>query len=285
MRGGNPELIFLRTNSRGDVKNMSVTTCGAPLHNSGRQADLFTYITFITVFVFVIIRFTYKLLLARVDLGYDDWCVLVTSITFLASFLVAVCGVIEHGLGQDTWTLHPDEITLFMKYTHIAGVLYFLETALLKLCFLFFYLRVFAGIGVQRILWSTVALVAVWGTVFVLIALFRCRPISYAWESWDGLHDGSCIVGIVFTIVHAVINIAFDIWMLAIPWWQIKGLNMHWRKKLKVMLMFIVGTFVTVVSILRLRAIVKVSISENPTRELYDAYLWSKLEIGVGIMG
>lgn len=37
-------------------------------------------------------------------------------------------------------------------------------------------------------------------------------------------------------------SIALDVWMLAIPLWQLRGLKLHWKKKIGVAAMFIVGT-------------------------------------------
>jgi hypothetical protein len=48
--------------------------------------------------------------------------------------------------------------------------------------------------------------------------------------------------------------------------------------------MFCVGTFVTVVSILRLTALVHFAVSSNASWEFYDVSLWSTIEITVGIM-
>lgn len=37
-------------------------------------------------------------------------------------------------------------------------------------------------------------------------------------------------------------SIALDLWILAIPLWQLRSLKMHWKKKVGVALMFCVGT-------------------------------------------
>jgi hypothetical protein len=41
---------------------------------------------------------------------------------------------------------------------------------------------------------------------------------------------------------NASISVAMDIWMLAIPMWYLRRLKMHWKKKIGVAAMFIVGT-------------------------------------------
>lgn len=67
--------------------------------------------------------------------------------------------------------------------------------------------------------------------------------------------------------------------------WQLKGLKFHWKKKVGVAIMFCVGTFVTVVSILRLRSLVKFGThSTNPMWDFFDPGVWSTVEINVGII-
>ncbi|TXC02399.1 hypothetical protein FocTR4_00014764 [Fusarium oxysporum f. sp. cubense] len=58
---------------------------------------------------------------------------------------------------------------------------------------------------------------------------------------------------------------------------------MKWKRKLAVASMFGVGTFVTVVSILRLRYLVAFGNSSNPTWDSFDTCYWSVIELNVGI--
>lgn len=233
---------------------------------------------------FVIVRFAFKILVARLDIGYDDWCVLATLISAVPSAIITVYGTVKNGLGQDIWTLRSDKITVMLKYFYIMASLYFTQVALLKLTLTFFYIRVFPGPGVQRLLWGTVVFVTLWGFSFVITAIFQCRPISYFWTKWDGLHHGSCLNINAITASNAGISIALDFWILGIPLWQLWGLKMHWKKKVGVALMFCVGTFVTVVSILRLQALVHFAASSNASWEFFDVSVWSTIEICVGIM-
>jgi hypothetical protein len=218
--------------------------------------------------VFVAIRFAFKVLYSKLEIGMDDWAVLATLISAIPSAIVTVYGTVAHGLGQDIWTLTPTEITKMLKFFYVMASLYFTEVALLKLTLIFFYIRVFPAKPVQRLLWGTVAFVVAWGFAFVVVAIFQCRPIHYFWTKWDGMHEGQCLDINAITTSNAGISIALDLWILGIPLWQL----------------FCVGTFVTVVSILRLSALVHFSQSSNASWEFYDVSMWSTIEISVGIM-
>jgi hypothetical protein len=234
--------------------------------------------------IFVVIRFGFKIVYTKLEIGLDDWAVLATLLAAIPSAFVTVYGTVKHGLGRDIWTLEPDEITKMLRFFYVMAPLYFTQLTLLKLTLLFFYIRVFPAANVQRILWATVIFVVAWGFAFVVVAIFQCHPIHYFWNKWDGMHKGHCLDINAITASNAAISIALDLWILGIPLWQLWGLKMHWKKKIGVALMFCVGTFVTVVSILRLTALVHFAVSSNASWEFYDVSLWSTIEITVGIM-
>lgn len=119
---------------------------------------------------------------------------------------------------------------------------YFLELCLLKMSMLFFYLKIFPTKGVRMLLWGTVAYNALWGVVFVLIAIFQCRPISHNWTGWNGAGSGTCLDSNAIAWSNGITSIVLDFWMLAIPLAQLRTLQLHFRKKLGVAVMFCTGT-------------------------------------------
>jgi hypothetical protein len=266
------------------TRNISLTNCGAPVRERGQKYVTLSNVMLAITAAFVVIRFAFKIAYSKLEIGLDDWAVLACLLTAIPSGIVTVFGTVKHGLGQDIWTLEPSEITTMLKFFYIMASLYFTQLTLLKLTLLFFYIRVFPSKPVQRLLWGTIIFCVLWGLTFVILAIFQCHPISYFWTHWDGLHEGHCLDINAITASNAGISIALDLWILGIPLWQLWGLKMHWKKKVGVALMFCVGTFVTVVSILRLSALVHFAQSSNASWEFYDVSVWSTIEICVGIM-
>lgn len=266
------------------TRNVSLTSCGAPVRNHGGDYVVISNVMIIISAAFVILRFTFKATFSRMDFGYDDWSVLLTLCSAIPSAIATVYGTVKHGLGQDIWTLAPNEITEMLKWFYVMASLYFLQVTLLKLSLIFFYVRVFPAKEVQRLLWGTVIFVSVWGLTFIIVAIFQCQPIHYFWTKWDGLHEGKCLNTNAIAASNAAISIALDLWILGIPLWQLWGLKLHWKKKVAVALMFCLGTFVTIVSILRLQSLVNFAKSSNASWEFYSVSVWSTVEICVGIM-
>ncbi|KAF3356074.1 Peptidyl-prolyl cis-trans isomerase-like 4 [Verticillium dahliae VDG1] len=240
------------------TRNASLTNCGAPVRDrSGKYVVLSNTMAIIAA-IFVVLRFGLKLFIAPSPLGLDDWF--------------------------DIWTLDGHMITAVGRYFYIMASLYFTQLTLLKLSIIFFYTRIFPAREVQRLLWGTAIFTICYGVAFVITAIFQCQPIHYFWTKWDGMHEGKCHNANTISWTNAAISIALDLWMLAIPLWQLRSLKLHWKKKVGVAMMFCVGTFVTVVSILRLQSLVHFASTSNTTWEFYDVSVWSTIEITVGIM-
>lgn len=224
-----------------DVLNTTATLSGTTPRDKS-HAHVVLSIAMITFAAhFVGIRAVYRAI-ARNGLFVDDYLIIFCFICMIPSTYLVLAGTIKHGLGRDIWTVHHDDINSVLKYFYSSVSLYFLEGALIKVSILLFYLRIFPGRLTRRVLWSTVWFTAVWSIVFIIVGSLQCRPISYFWTQWDGKHEGQCVNGNRLAWVHAAINIALDLWMLAIPLWELQHLQLHWKKKVSVAVMFGLGT-------------------------------------------
>ncbi|KAG8162205.1 hypothetical protein KVR01_007970 [Diaporthe batatas] len=265
--------------------NISSTMCNAPVHDDRLMLDGISYALLALSCVVVGIRFYVRTFMGETgSIGTDDWIILATLILGIPSTLLATLGAGGYGLGRDIWTLSFDDITSFARCFYVLQVLYVIGLPMVKLSLLFFYLRVFPARPIRRVLWGTIVLILLYSVTFLFISIFECTPISFFWESWDGEHEGKCLDlhGISWT--QAAVSIGLDLWMLAIPLSQLPGLKLHWKKKVSVGLMFFVGTFVTVVSILRLQSLMKYANSTNVTWDNTSVAIWSTIELNVGMI-
>lgn len=78
--------------------------------------------------------------------------------------------------------------------------------------------------------------------IFVPIAIFQCRPISYYWNRWNGDTPGTCININALGWSNAAISKSIVLWILATPLSQLRHLELAWKKKISVELTFCVGT-------------------------------------------
>ena len=78
--------------------------------------------------------------------------------------------------------------------------------------------------------------------IWTIVLLAACRPFHFYWEQWDGEHVGHCMNTNALIWSNAAVSIFMDLAMLVLPLTQLIQLNIHWRKKLGVILMFSVGS-------------------------------------------
>ncbi|KAL3589755.1 hypothetical protein FPOAC2_11932 [Fusarium poae] len=266
------------------TKNTTMTFCGAPVRNG--QAPFVSLNDTMGVIsgIFCLLRYITKIAY-KVPLGLDDLFMLITMLISIACITINTYGLGNSGFGRDLWTLTPTQITDFGRWFYVMAVFYFADQAFLKLTMIFFFLRIFPSENVRKILWITTGITITVGIMYIFLAIFQCRPISYFWTKWDMEHEGSCasINGITWS--NGAINIAMDFWIMAIPISQLKKMNMGWGKKLLVGGMFSVGIFVTIMSILRLYATIVAGMSHtnNASWEYLAMSKWSTIEINVGI--
>lgn len=223
------------------AKNATQAHCGAPIRDKRPEYNATSIVLTVLSVTVVLIRICYNYFFIS-GLGMDDWIILYAAAAAIVSATLNIKLLSANGLGTDIWTLTPETITAFARGFYINSILYFTDVSILKLSLLFFYLRIFPQRGIQRIIWATIIFNIIFGITFILAAVFQCTPISYNWTNWRKEGGGTCIDITSMAGANAGLSIAVDIWMLAIPLSQIKGLNMHWKKKVGVAAMFFVGT-------------------------------------------
>lgn len=223
------------------TKNITSTACYEPVRDKSREYVAISNAFGVTSAIFLTMRFAYKLW-DGLDICLDDWFALIAIIIGVPSTVINAHGVAPNGMGRDAWTLTFDNLTSFARFFYILEIIYLAEISLLKLSLLLFYIRIFPGGDARRLLRGTVAFVSVFGVIFVSMAVFQCTPIDTNWRSWDGVHPGRCLDINALAWSNAAISITLDVWMLAIPLWQLRRLNLDWRRKVGVALMFCVGT-------------------------------------------
>ncbi|KAF4443172.1 hypothetical protein F53441_11481 [Fusarium austroafricanum] len=262
--------------------NATSVACDYPIRDKHAQFDRLA-ITMSAVTAIIIGLRLFQRLRFDISLRPDDYIIVFCFAVDLANTITCIYGLSGNGLGQDTWRFSPETITTYLCYLYIGQILYATDMFATKICVALLYLRIFPVVLVQRLIWGTIAVCVLGLVVFDILAIAQCRPISFYWTGWDKLHEGHCLAIQPLAWSIAATGIILDFWMLAIPIWQLVLLQMKWQRKVAVGLMFTVGTFVTIVSILRLRYLVAFGNSQNPTWDSFNTCYWSVIEINVGI--
>lgn len=226
-----------------EAANASASICHKPSQNmQGETAAIFAVMLAASV-IFVAVRLYVRLFMqSEPTMGVDDWSITTALVLWTSFSLIILIGAIPEGLGRDQWELTVRNVEMLAFYIWIGQVLYCLANTLVKLGFLFFYLRIFEEKNARRLLLATVGVVVCYALAFTVVDIFLCHPVSYFWTQWtDTDSHGTCLHYMQPVWVFSGIGIFLDLFIMAIPLFQLRKLKMSLKKKASVGLMFCVG--------------------------------------------
>lgn len=233
-------LIFPR---HAETLNITESACNRPRRDRSARYNA-TSITLCTITgSLVIIRAVFKKYFSYSrQLRADDWMITGSVAVGLPATVLNVQGFTKNGLGKDVWTLNPDMVSEFARYFYIQQILYVFLITTVKLALLFFYLSIFPGTNTRRVLWGTVAVTTAFGLTFILLSIFQCTPIKFYWMQYVEDDKGKCTEINLLGWIHGVVSVAIDVWMIGIPLYEVRKLELHWKKKIGAAIMFLTGT-------------------------------------------
>lgn len=138
------------------------------------------------------------------------------------------------------------------------------SVTLTKLSLLLFFLRIFPSRTLLKISWA-LGIFIVLSNFCILIALaFQCVPFHGYWTNWMYKTDRvKCIDQFAALNIAAGLGIFHNIAILVLPLPTLWGLSLPWQRKLNLLVMFSVGSFVVICSCLRLPSLAKLRASKD----------------------
>lgn len=156
------------------------------------------------------------------DLSYRDY----------GSFLY-VCGFL-----QDQYAIQD---LISTQWYHVDSILYGFVICFIKLSILSQYIQIFMPTRNPVVLyWITIFLMAanvISYVVFTFLEIFSCHPISKAWKPL--MTEGHCINILALNTGATSVNAGSDFIILALPQLIIWRLNMNWKNKAAVSVVFL----------------------------------------------
>ncbi|KAK6077455.1 CFEM domain-containing protein [Seiridium cupressi] len=245
-----------RTSELLESDRMLIQACEAAPRDVQRLIRGLAWALFGVTTIFVAGRlFTRSSYFGGAHLGLDDWAI-------VASYLIIIA------------------VTLF----YVAEFAYVIETTVTKFSILLLYLRIFPHQGLRKQIYCLMAVITMITVAFIISLFNYCKPFPYTWWRWDNQQHGKCDDINAQTFIHAGLNIVLDLVILFIPIPHILKLGLSTKKKVGIILIFIVGLFVTICSIVRLKYLVNWAFDPNPTMNYSNLAVWSFIELDVSVI-
>jgi hypothetical protein len=157
-----------------------------------------------------------------------------------------------------------------------------------KISIVLLYLRIIPPSLSAHFKWLCYAIMAamsLYAISYIILLGFQCHPISYTWLQWDEEHSGTCMNAQAMIYSAAALNILWDFIVFFLPMHKLLKLQVRdVRKKVMVILTFLVGLFGTVCSIVRLQYLTQWGKTANATMHYNDIAIWSSIEGTIGVI-
>ncbi|KAI0012489.1 hypothetical protein F4779DRAFT_567749 [Xylariaceae sp. FL0662B] len=266
----------------------SLTTKNATSFLCGMEPNTdYSYVPILIVFICLAAVVVAMRCLARfctdMSLWWDDWAnftAMFCCIAYTAYALILKNG----GLGIDLWAVPLHNITDQLLGYWVLVVLYIITRALIRVSIILFYLRIFRSSRAARLIWGTLFSTIVISVPIIFAGIFQCAPVSYFWWRWDGEHTGYCFNVKAFIWAAWIIHISNDVWLMMVPLPLIAKLQLTFKKKLLISVMFCMGILVVAVTIYKLTLIESWTRGVNPTYEQVPMMIWAGIEIDLGVI-
>ncbi|TDZ49876.1 hypothetical protein CTRI78_v007777 [Colletotrichum trifolii] len=213
-------------------------------------------------------------------LGKEDWCILVAWF-FSALTTIGMCIQVRTGMGEAFATLSLYQQQTFFKWAYMTIIFYNCGLALVKMSILLLYLRILRHLNYRiacYVALGVVILVSLWT---ILSSLMFCVPLR---KNWDQSVQGFCFPKAVHWFTNASLNIFTDFTILILPLPILPKIKQTRQQKISLYLIFALGFFVCVVSILRIPSLIAAKNSTDPTRDSPGIAQWSVIELNTAIV-
>ncbi|KAJ5796903.1 uncharacterized protein N7518_005443 [Penicillium psychrosexuale] len=252
---------------------------GILMSSRGEQGLIISVVFTVLATCFVMMRmYTRMKLMNRVEA--NDWMVIIALVN---SYVFMGLDIIEavSGMGVHFKDIPPNIFERQMKAFWLTIPFYNAAVLCAKASILMQYFRVFPTHRMRVVCWIMITILAVYGTWAVISAFLNCIPVA---KFWDDSIQGFCLNKTNLWFSNASMHISTDIAILIIPIPALMAVDLPRKQKVALMIMFALGGFVCVTSIIRLVSLKQIAESSDPTYDNVGAASWSAIECNTGII-
>ncbi|PVI06421.1 hypothetical protein DM02DRAFT_514823, partial [Periconia macrospinosa] len=213
--------------------------------------------------------------------GKDDYA-MVAALIFTIGYLACIWVLNSAGLALSSSVLTIDQMITQTKTVLAVEILYYLAVAWIKLSICFCYLRIAAVPSFKLATIYTVWFLAIFCGVCIICTLTQCLPLHKMWD-FTGTVQGKCVNTTALFYATSSINIITDFWILCLPAPTLLRIQRPKHEKLALIVVFSLGAFSCIASIVRLHSIRIYTDSEDPFYDSVPVNLWSMVEVNMGI--
>ncbi|KAI0113584.1 hypothetical protein GGR51DRAFT_18886 [Nemania sp. FL0031] len=263
--------------------------------DENRGPALQSFSIFVAVFtvVLVTLRFWSRSLALRGPRNqvrafwWDDWAALASTILLLVQIAIELVMIHKAGFGRHIGTLSDDEILLYSTLQFVDDFIFDTALTVTKFSGLLFLSRVFPrranSMWFNAALWTCYFLNTGWLIGAYFGTIFFCDPVQ---KGWNPFLKGTCGETLDLFLGSAIPSVIIDFFILLTPLPKVLRLHTNLKRKIGLLIVFILGYAVIIVSIGRLVNVVKIgtNLNTDPTWESPVLFFWVNAEPAISII-
>ncbi|KAI1479992.1 hypothetical protein F4774DRAFT_380500 [Daldinia eschscholtzii] len=128
-------------------------------------------------------------------------------------------------------------------------------SAAIRVSIILFYIRIFGhgnNVMTRRILYAFLVLQGLYVIVFSITPAFACQPLYYAWDALQHPLHCNDLYYTYSTIGLYSVSLAYDVVLLVFPIFPVLKLNMGWRRRIGILVIFMLGAAASIAAALKL---------------------------------
>ncbi|KAK4542624.1 hypothetical protein LTR36_006673 [Oleoguttula mirabilis] len=217
--------------------------------------------------------------------GYDDWCMCIGFVPFLALTVICLGGSF-HGIGVHQARLNDDEQSQGRLWFFLFEVFFCISIILVKLSIAFMLARIADPMRPYvYALWTASALVTVMNLGALFYIIFQCSPVAYFWDySIKGGHCNPSRYLADMYYADTAVNITVDWFCALLPIPLLWNINMNVNTKISVAFLLGLGIFASLAACIRLKYTVNLNNSDDFLYSVGDIVIWGYAENATGII-
>ncbi|GKZ69530.1 hypothetical protein AnigIFM60653_008156 [Aspergillus niger] len=247
----------------------------------------------ITSIILIILTalFTALRVISKVITHQDWWWDDFFAILALPMELVVLSLVVawrQIGMGHHSEVvaaINPEYLMAGARYLYVATFFFDGSVSVPKLSALFFYARVFRSNNraFRTHLWIAGGLTSAWLLAAWISTILECRPIA---KVWNTALPGTCIAQFQWYLSTAILSCMIDFYILLLPVPMIWGLQASVKRRIYLLVAFMMAYSVVVLSLGRLVAVVQLIpvMSQDLTWNFVQYGYWTVFEGSVSII-
>ncbi|KAF2650777.1 hypothetical protein K491DRAFT_608145 [Lophiostoma macrostomum CBS 122681] len=261
-----------------NTHKVRAAVCGLSRETKTHEVLVYTIAVFSVAVIFVTLRVAGKTLAKR--LSIDDYMIMVAMLLTAVPF-GCILAITESGFGRHIWDLQSGHLKRCLMLFSISWSTYVIVLGLIKVSLILFYLQIFMAHKMRTACYASLVFIVTSTLGLVLATVMACIPIQ---AFWNRDLTGKCLDINALAYSTSGIALAQDLIILILPMPCVWKLNIGKYKKLAVGLMFAIGTFGCIATMIRVHALLSFRISTDPTWDYVPVTVWTELELGCGFI-